>query len=653
MIAVGATLSAALIKSANDVKQFNRAIEETAITANVSSRDIERMKESALALGNAIVPAEQVSMAYGMLMRNVRDVNVAMQLMPVFLDQAMVSGQSLTEVVALGTDVMSAFNLQAGEMNGVIDMATSIFSTSSWSIQETMNSLVALAPVATTAGLSVTQLGTLLGVMAAKGMSSEMAMSALQLVMGQLAGGSAEVRETLSSLGVQVTTSAGEMRPMMTILSELADQFATMPDGTNKTRIAVELFGTRAGARMGTLLSQGSVALKEYQEQIILSAGKTQKLADTASDSISPWNKFKNGIHEVSIKFGALTEPMSGVLSFATSLLVPLGSLAMIYPMLTAALHAHTFATVAHAVANKVGAVAQWLLNTAMYACPLVWIIALIMAVIAIIVLMVKHWDAIKEAVGKFAEGAKKKLGEFRDWVGSKFDAVKDTIHKGVEFWKDTIGKGWDKIKEGVGKAVDKTKEVVKFGVETMAKTLKGLSEMGEWFKEKGGEWGNKIKDGLGAAGEKIKSWWSDNAHKWFERYEKFKEVGEKLMLALKEGMEKAKKALQDAAGKIADGIKKFFGGSLPETGPLKNIEVMGEELMAGYVRGMARGQGISKNDLAAALGGISAGGVTRTYNNTYNFAGVGSALDANAIRDVKRRLDMLEAHKMRTTGGG
>ena len=232
-------------------------------------------------------------------------------------------------------------------------------------------------------------------------------------------------------------------------------------------------------------------------------------------------------IHEVSIKFGALTGPMGGILSLASSMLIPLGSLAMIYPVLSAMLHAHTIATVAHAVANKIGAVAQWLLNTAMYACPLVWIIALIVAVIAIVVLMVKHWKQIKEAVGAFADGAKKKLGEFRDWVGSKFDAVKEDLRKGIEAWKDL-----------------------------------------------GAKFGGAIHDGLKRSSDAIKNWWASEAHKWFERYDEFKKIGEKLMEALKEGMAKAKKALQDEAGKIADSIRKFFGGSLPEVGPLKHIEV-------------------------------------------------------------------------------
>jgi hypothetical protein len=40
---------------------------------------------------------------------------------------------------------------------------------------------------------------------------------------------------------------------------------------------------------------------------------------------------------------------------------------------------------------------AQWLFNAALYACPLVWIVVGIAAIIAVIVLMIMHWDKVKK----------------------------------------------------------------------------------------------------------------------------------------------------------------------------------------------------------------------------------------------------------------
>lgn len=44
---------------------------------------------------------------------------------------------------------------------------------------------------------------------------------------------------------------------------------------------------------------------------------------------------------------------------------------------------------------TKVATAMQWLFNTSLYGCPIVWIIAGIIAVIAVIVLLVKNWDNV------------------------------------------------------------------------------------------------------------------------------------------------------------------------------------------------------------------------------------------------------------------
>jgi hypothetical protein len=49
----------------------------------------------------------------------------------------------------------------------------------------------------------------------------------------------------------------------------------------------------------------------------------------------------------------------------------------------------------AYSAWSKIAAVAQWIFNASIYGCPVVWIIAAIIAVIAAVVLLVKHWDKV------------------------------------------------------------------------------------------------------------------------------------------------------------------------------------------------------------------------------------------------------------------
>ncbi|MCL1812985.1 MAG: hypothetical protein FWG29_05635 [Treponema sp.] len=96
---------------------------------------------------------------------------------------------------------------------------------------------------------------------------------------------------------------------------------------------------------------------------------------------------------------------------------------------------ANKTAMIAMAAAQKVAAAAQWLLNAAMSANPIGLIIAGITALIAIIVLLVKNWDTVKEAALKTWDailGAVIKAGEsiknvflgVIEWVKSNWQSI-------------------------------------------------------------------------------------------------------------------------------------------------------------------------------------------------------------------------------------
>jgi len=49
------------------------------------------------------------------------------------------------------------------------------------------------------------------------------------------------------------------------------------------------------------------------------------------------------------------------------------------------------------AIYEKMAAASQWIFNTSLYGCPIVWIIAGVMAVVVAVIVMIKYWDKIKE----------------------------------------------------------------------------------------------------------------------------------------------------------------------------------------------------------------------------------------------------------------
>jgi hypothetical protein len=73
--------------------------------------------------------------------------------------------------------------------------------------------------------------------------------------------GSKEATEAFGALGVSVMDSSGNLKTADRLMLEVSDKFAKMPQGTNKSALAMRLFG-ESGTRMIRMLNQGSAAIQ-------------------------------------------------------------------------------------------------------------------------------------------------------------------------------------------------------------------------------------------------------------------------------------------------------------------------------------------------------------------------------------------------------
>lgn len=116
-------------------------------------------------------------------------------------------------------------------------------------------------------GGSTEEVSGLLGVMRMTGIDSDRAQTSLTLFSRVLtrAGQDAEKTAALTAaMGVEFKTAEGNMKPMSEILPGLADHFKSMPDGAEKTALAVQLFG-RQGTAMLPMLNRGSEGMAQMQ----------------------------------------------------------------------------------------------------------------------------------------------------------------------------------------------------------------------------------------------------------------------------------------------------------------------------------------------------------------------------------------------------
>jgi len=202
---------------------------------------------------------------------------------------------------------------------------------------------------------------------------------------------------------------------------------------------------------------------------------------------------------------------------------------------------------------------------------PVLAVIAAIAAVIAVTVLLVKHWDKVKEAAGKAWEGIKS--GANKAWEGIKTGAKKSgeflknnwkTIAIGIvnpwagglkalydhnEKFRNFVDGTWSKIKDITGKVWDAMPDGVKNVFTKISDTIKGVIDGIKGFFS--GLW-DAIKQGPSATLEYLK-----NA--FFSLFENIKQKIETFVNFFKEKME----AVKNFFGGIGDKVGGFVGGAV------------------------------------------------------------------------------------------
>lgn len=150
-----------------------------------------------------------------------------------------------------------------------------------------------------------------------------------------------EAAKTFSALGISVKDSAGNLRQASDILPEVAERFATMRDGTEKTAVAIRLFG-KAGADLIPMLNQGADgfrkaadAVEKYNIDVGVAASK---MGDELNDSLKETSLATQGLAN---QIGAALLPsMIKLVTLANNAIAAVSGLAKAHPGWTQAIAA-------------------------------------------------------------------------------------------------------------------------------------------------------------------------------------------------------------------------------------------------------------------------------------------------------------------------
>lgn len=113
---------------------------------------------------------------------------------------------------------------------------------------------------------SLQELGYAFNVNGVSSQEFSQGMKGLATKVNEAAHGNQEAQATFKALGVEVRDSSGKIRPMEEILYDVAEAFKKMPDGAQKSALAVKLMED-AGLKLLPVLTQGADSIKRFADE--------------------------------------------------------------------------------------------------------------------------------------------------------------------------------------------------------------------------------------------------------------------------------------------------------------------------------------------------------------------------------------------------
>lgn len=413
------------------------------------------------------------------------------------------------------------------------------------------------------------------------GSSIDVMQKGLKTLSSKISQGS----QAFETLGIATTNADGSFRSTEEVMNDTMAALAGMQDGAQRTALATQLFGSKVAQELAPTLNSGADGINELKD-------RADELGLVLSDEgVAASASYQDAMLDLEETIGGIKNSIgSSLLPIATDLInkvtdqaipavkdfiqqnqwlapviagVVTGLIAFKTAMgISAIISGVSQAITAFKAANEGATVAQWLLNAAMNANPIVLIITLITALVGAIVFLwntnqgfrenvISVFNTVRDTISSVINNAIGWFNSFKSNVQSAFESVKSTIHSAVESVKTRF--------EAIKASIDK---VVSWFSSLPSRILSAIGNVGSILYDAGHSIIQGLLDGINAKWQSVKSKISGMGS-WIAEHKGPKEYDLKLLVpnggwimqGLMDGIENAKPELQNTLKDIADTI--------------------------------------------------------------------------------------------------
>lgn len=303
---------------------------------------------------------------------------------------------------------------------------------------------------------------------------------------------------TLDQVSVAVEDLGYNLDDMGTSVTALQNVYAGYNDVTQTATELVNQFGfaqedaNQIAAMLANTMSDSSATgWDTLKDSISDCNGAAQEMSDTMLDNLQgDMTLMSSALDGLKLKlFDDINSPLRNIVQCVTNDVIPaamsavewveqhktlVNDLGIALGILTSGIAAYNIAMgikkgidAAGAAAMNIYSAAQAVANSAMLACPVTWVVAGITALVAVVVLAVKHWDDITAAAGRFKDTCVDKFNGFKGWcdehIAQPFKNAAASTKDAFNSLKENTASKFSEIKgnitQSVGNAVDSAKQ--------------------------------------------------------------------------------------------------------------------------------------------------------------------------------------------------
>lgn len=452
------------------------------------------------------------------------DADKSIETLPTVLNLAAAGGMDLATASDMVTDSMSALGDTAGTTESFVDKMTKTSQKSNTSVQQLGEAILTVGGTAKNLAGGVDEMNTVLGIFADNGVKGAEGGTALRNIILSLTAPTDSAREKMKELGLEVFDANGNMRPLNDTFNDLNGILGTMTQG-EQTEVLNNIFNKTDLKSVNALLANSGERFDELSGYISDCDGAAADMAATMNDNlqgkvtilksgleglgIAAYEKFKTPItnavdniisvignlqsdltdgslsgalEKIATGFGNMVEKASEIVAAVLpAILEGLGWIADNGEVIVSVLAgigagfaafkvASLIQTVVTAfqafkVANEGATIAQWAMNAAMNANPIVLIITLVAGLVAAVVTFIATnedaraaiaavWEKIKAAIEVvvtaivkfFTQTLPSAFAQVIEFLGNIVSQIKEAFNGVVTFLQQLPSKIWNAI---------------------------------------------------------------------------------------------------------------------------------------------------------------------------------------------------------------